>query len=186
MFDKDKAAKDIQKRTDDLYRSALVKGYETVIRELRIDLPFDLLTPEVESFLLEKHFEIPDLIDGPTETRLRAALQEAIRAGENLEKVAARVKEVFDIELGRARRIARTEVAESFNGGRFETMKEAGVHKLEWLTARDNRVRDSHADIDGQIIVLGDKFSNGLYYPLDPAGPPEEIVNCRCVALPAA
>jgi HK97 family phage portal protein len=186
MFDKEKAAKDIRQRTDPVYKSALVKGYESVLRELNLSVSFDLLTPEVESFLQEKRFEIADLIDGPAADRLRATLEEAIKAGENMDKIADRVTEVFDVERSRARRIARTEVAESFNGGRFETMKEAGVEKIEWLTARDNRVRDSHAEIDGQIIMLGDRFSNGLLYPLDPAGPPEEIVNCRCVTLPAA
>lgn len=186
LFDKEKAAQDIRRRTDPIYKSALVKGYESVIRELGIDLPFDLLTPEVESFLQQKRFEIADLIDGPAEDRLRAALAEGIQAGENLEKIADRVEEVFDIERSRAQRIARTEVAESFNGGRYETMKAAEVEKLEWLTARDSRVRDEHIILDGEIIALGDRFSNGLLYPLDPAGPPEQIVNCRCVSLPAA
>jgi uncharacterized protein with gpF-like domain len=57
---------------------------------------------------------------------------------------------------------------------------------MEWLTARDDRVRDSHQELDGEVAAVGDRFSNGLLYPLDPAGPPEEIVNCRCVALPVA
>lgn len=186
LFDKEKAAKQVRRDTDPIYKSALLKGYESVIRELGIDLPFDLLTPEVESFLAEKRFEIADLIDGPAEDRLRAALQDGVANGENLEKIADRVSEVFDMERSRARRIARTEVAESFNGGRFETMKAAEVEKLEWLTARDARVREEHVSLDGQIVTLGDRFSNGLLYPLDPAGPAEEIVNCRCVALPAA
>jgi SPP1 gp7 family putative phage head morphogenesis protein len=117
---------------------------------------------------------------------LRTQLEEGIRLGESVDKIADRVTEAFDTQRFRAYRIARTEVAESFNSGRYGTMKDAGVEKLEWLSARDDRVRDSHQEVDGEVIMLGDHFSNGLLYPLDPSGPPEEIVNCRCVSVPVA
>jgi HK97 family phage portal protein len=186
MFDEDKAAKDIEKKTEPLYKSAIEKGAETVIGELQLTIDFDFLSPGVVKFLHEKMFEIADLVDGPLRDALRYQLEEGVRLGESVDKIAARVAEVFDTQRFRAYRIARTEVAESFNSGRFATMKEAGVERIEWLSARDDRVRDSHEEVDGEVIVLGDKFSNGLLYPLDPAGPPEEIVNCRCVSVPVA
>jgi HK97 family phage portal protein len=186
MFDDEKAAADIERKTEPLYKSSLKKGAESIIEELRLTLDFDFLAPEAQKFLHEKMFEIADLVDEPVAKALRDSLEEGVRLGESVEKIAERVEEVFAVERTRARRIARTEVAESFNGGRFATMKEAGIEKIEWLSARDNRVRDSHVEVDGEIIVLGDRFSNGLLYPLDPAGPAEEIVNCRCVSLPVA
>jgi HK97 family phage portal protein len=186
MYDDEKAAADIEKRVEPIYKSSLRKGAESIIAELNLEIPFDFLAPETQKFLQEKMFEIADLVDQPVSDRLRATLQEGISAGESVDKLADRVREAFSVERVRALRIARTEVAESFNGGRFATMKEAGVEKLEWLSARDDRVRDSHVDVDGEIVVLGDRFSNGLLYPLDPGGPPEEIVNCRCVSLPVA
>ena len=186
LFDRDKAGQDIKKRTEPIYKSAAMKGIDSVLSEIGVEIDFDLLTDEVATFLAEKRFEIADLVDGPTERRLRATLEEGLLKGESIQKITARVEEAFAVERSRAARIARTEIAESFNGGRYETMKVAGVEKIEWLTARDARVRDEHVQIDGEVIALGDKFSNGLRYPLDPAGPPEEIVNCRCVPLPAA
>lgn len=186
MFDRDEAAQDIRQHTAPVYKSALDKGVKSVMDELRLDVDFSLLTPEVEAFLLEKRFEIAELVDGPVADRLRAELREGLRNGESVERIADRVEEAFAVERSRARRIARTEVAESFNGGRYESMKAAEVKRIEWLTARDARVRDEHVVMDGEVIVLGDTFSNGLRYPLDPAGAPEQIVNCRCVPLPAA
>ena len=186
MFDEEDAARDIEKKTEPLYKSAVQKGAETVIQELALSVDFNFLSPEVVKFLNEKMFEIADLVDGPVAQALRDQLREGIEKGESIDKLSARVESVFDTERSRARRIARTEVAEAFNGGRFATMKESGVSKIEWLSARDDRVRDSHEQVDGEVVVLGDKFSNGLLYPLDPAGPAEEIVNCRCVSLPVA
>jgi HK97 family phage portal protein len=186
LFDDDKAAKDIEKKTEPIYKSAMEKGAETVIRELSLEIDFSFLSPGAAKFLHEKMFEIADLVDGPLKDALRFQLEEGVRLGESVDKIADRVSETFDSQRFRAYRIARTEVAESFNGGRYATMKEAGVERIEWLSARDDRVRDSHEEVDGEVIVLGDKFSNGLLYPLDPAGPPEEIVNCRCVSVPVA
>jgi HK97 family phage portal protein len=186
MFDEDRAAKDIEKKVEPIYKSSIEKGVETVIAELRLDIDFSLLSPAVAKFLHEKMFEIADLVDGPVADMLRTQLEEGIRLGESVDKIADRVTEAFDTQRFRAYRIARTEVAESFNSGRYGTMKDAGVEKLEWLSARDDRVRDSHQEVDGEVIMLGDHFSNGLLYPLDPSGPPEEIVNCRCVSVPVA
>ena len=32
-------------------------------------------------------------------------------------------------------------------------------------------------------IPLGATFSNGLRFPNEPGGPPEEVINCRCVMV---
>jgi uncharacterized protein with gpF-like domain len=49
-----------------------------------------------------------------------------------------------------------------------------------WATQGDKRVRQSHEKIDGQVRKDGEPFPNGLRYPRDPAGPPEETKKCRC------
>ena len=49
-----------------------------------------------------------------------------------------------------------------------------------WITAGDNRVRHSHAMLDGKEISLKSTFDNGCKRPRDPNGTPAEICNCRC------
>jgi len=60
--------------------------------------------------------------------------------------------------------------------------------KFRWNTSLDTKVRDSHQTMEGQIRALGDMFETGdgneLEYPGDPAGEPEEIINCRCWRTP--
>lgn len=64
-------------------------------------------------------------------------------------------------------------------------MQDQDVEYIEWVTAGDDKVRDTHAAQEGYIQIKGEPFPNGLLYPGDPNGPPEEIYNCRCDLIPA-
>ena len=80
------------------------------------------------------------------------------------------------------------EVIGATNAGTFMTFAESGVVEgKEWLSSRDANVRPSHQTADGQRVGLNETFDVGgtaLMYPGDPAGPPGEVINCRCTVLP--
>lgn len=57
-----------------------------------------------------------------------------------------------------------------------------------WVSMRDERVRVSHWEADGQTVPINEPFTiNGykMMFPLDDSmgAPIDEIINCRCVEL---
>lgn len=81
-------------------------------------------------------------------------------------------------------RTARTMATSAENKGRqdsYDRLTNDGVIiEKEWFATLDSRVRDSHRLLDGEIVPEDEEFSNGLMYPADPDGDPEEVYNCRC------
>ena len=124
-----------------------------------------------------------------TETKRRQiikAVDDGYRSGATLPEVAAGVRAVIPaIARWSADAIARTETHGAANYGSNEAAAETGLPlRREWLAAKDERTRESHAAADGQIVGMDDPFAVGesfLMYPGDPNAPPEEVVNCRCV-----
>lgn len=94
------------------------------------------------------------------------------------------------IPKNNAMRIARTEAHRiqckaAYDAQHKAKAKGADVVK-QWDSTLDGKTRDSHRKIDGEIKELDEKFSNGLEYPGDPSGRPEEVINCRCALLQRA
>lgn len=59
----------------------------------------------------------------------------------------------------------------------------AGLVVREWVSRRDDRVRDTHVAVDGHELPVGERFTVGtdrLLFPTDPAGSPAETYGCRC------
>ena len=82
----------------------------------------------------------------------------------------------------RAGVIARTETNAAANFGMLIAANDLGIEvQKQWVTAKDERVRKAHMILDGDVVNIDGKFSNGMLFPSDPAGGPKEVINCRCV-----
>ncbi len=113
--------------------------------------------------------------------------------GESLEKISKRLAENLSTQnMNHMRTFARTAMTGAQNSGRNESLKRAkemGINVVkEWMATLDGRTRDSHRDMDGEQIPVGDKwnttrFSNKLRFPGDPEGPAREVYNCRCTLV---
>jgi len=184
VFDKPKAKRALTKASEPLYRVTIQRGAEAVIAELDLGVVVDMTDPRIVGKIAELTGKITR-IDDTIESELRASLAEGTQAGESAGEIAARVREVMDASRSRSLTIARTESGQAFGWGRFAEMRDAGILQHEWVAARDDKVREDHQAEDGSVVSIGEAFPvTALLYPLDSSGPPEQIINCRCVAVP--
>ena len=116
--------------------------------------------------------------------KMNSAITQGILQGESVDKVADRLMRVTDMNASAAMRNARTMVGSAESEARLDSFMRAaemGIkQKKTWIATLDDRVRDSHAELDGETVPLEEPFSNGLMYPRDPSGEPAEVYNCRC------
>lgn len=93
----------------------------------------------------------------------------------------------------RAETIARTESLRAVHEGQAEMIQQAidegavqpGQMKMTWISARDQRTRDTHLSLDGTVAEIGAPFTTSegttIRFPGDPEAPAGEVINCRCV-----
>jgi hypothetical protein len=127
-----------------------------------------------------------------TRTVLRASKEGKPLTRKQIDAMVKRYRERF-IKY-RSEVIARTESMRAVHQGTeafYEKAIESGVLERDsivktWITARDDRVRDSHAKMHGQQRKIGELFdsaSGKIAYPGDPSAPARETIQCRCVVV---
>ena len=119
--------------------------------------------------------------------KINAETLQGILQGESMDKIAKRLRNVQEMNRTQAIRSARTIVTGAETKGRQDSYARAEADGIilqkEWLSTNDGRTRHSHAMLDGAIVDQDKKFENGLMYPGDPSGRPEEVYNCRCTLV---
>lgn len=115
---------------------------------------------------------------------VNAEILQGILQGESIPKIAQRLQNVCGSNKAVAIRNARTMITASQNSGRIAGFRQAEsdgvIMKKVWIATEDSRTRDSHIAINGEMQDNNKTFSNGLMFPGDWSGRPEEVYNCRC------
>ena len=141
--------------------------------------------PKAEEDLLNRTFRTSQNTLNRVDNQLNQIISDGYREGKGINQVANDITQRFDqLADWEARRIARTEINTSHNQATRDQYREDGVEYTQWIAANDDRTRDSHVDVDGEIIPIDGKYSNGLAFPGDTSGPLEEWINCRCSNAP--
>jgi HK97 family phage portal protein len=153
---------------------------DDAVSEYGVGISFNLQDPKIQTWIDWKLENSALEINKVT----RDAIQEAVKEGEGISDIADRIRSLFEETYKhRAETIARTEVISANNKASLEGMKQCGITTKSWLTAGDERVRETHAVLDEVTIGIDEKFNVGGYeadMPGDPNLPPEESINCRC------
>lgn len=125
-------------------------------------------------------------------TRLQMRSLIALARDESLtvDDIAAAIQTKFEQYSDyRAFRIARTEVVAASNFGSYFAALQASDNigvttEKEWVDSSDDRVRESHKDMDGERVPVDQKYSNGMDYPADMLnGQAKEVIHCRCAQV---
>lgn len=155
-----------------------IQGGEGVIEDFGLGIGFDGNSPFMQTFFRGREKLIKD-INITTFEKLKFQIQQGINEGETTKEIAKRIGNVFDEAEGpRAMKIARTEVNTANNYGHHEAMRQANVDKHIWITAADERVRDTHIQNEGDGCIPREQPFSGT----GEVSPGE--INCRCVELP--
>ena len=128
-------------------------------------------------------------INQTTQHIVEESLSASIRDGDTPDVTINKLAEKLAPERTQARAdgIAAGEATAAMNAGAFEVIKDVmavgGVATKTWLTMRDEKVRDSHAVLDGTSELAGGVFLVGGHpapYPGHHSLPVEQRINCRC------
>ena len=157
-------------------------GGNRALADLGIALAFNLKNEGMISAIQEAGTKITGQVSNTTLNKFRSTFDKMYKeVGMTPYELEKRIKGLFpETYKNRARTIARTETARVQSYTQYETYGKNYVEKLAWSSLIDERTRESHVFVDGEVVAYGTPFMNGLLYPHDGNGPADETISCRC------
>lgn len=126
---------------------------------------------------------LPDIVEN-TKKSIIEAVKTATEAGSSISGIESSIKDYFNSNRSRSLTIARTESSTLVNTSRFDVFQNENIKKHKWVSSIDGATRPEHVKMNGEIVEVGKKFSNGLKFPNDPRGKAKQVINCRCTTVP--
>ena len=148
-------------------------------RALGIDLRSVVQQEDLADYLNAAVSRNVSLITGLADDTLKRIEQTVYNnsiAGNSVVTLRKALQKDFGIGDRRAQLIARDQTATFVSDLTRIRQEQAGVTSYIWTTARDERVRERHRELDGETFKWGE--ATGAEDGLPPGGP----INCRCVA----
>jgi SPP1 gp7 family putative phage head morphogenesis protein len=176
--------------TEVFKQSYYYRGY--VIETLAGFRVFNMLN---QKFIDEVTYNDMDLIKWDTRVKennkmlirqLKESITSGLIQGYSYEKIAKEVTERMDIGKKKAVKIVQTETHRSNQQANLKSMQDAVskgvIMKKRWLSSLDQKTRDTHRNLDGQIVEVDEYFESKGKRALAPGkfGRAEEDINCRC------
>lgn len=172
-------------------RNAYVSGLMLGMRDTNSAIDFNLFEPNIYRAVESRLNFFAEKVNDNTFNLISDTINEGLGKGESISDISKRIDNIYEYSrLHRSRVTAQTEVIGATNDGQLRAYHEAGMEAKEWLSARDEKVRDSHQAAEGQIVGITEDFTTGdgnkLQYPGDRNSGADagDIINCRCTVLP--
>lgn len=116
----------------------------------------DIFTPELATGLyrdfITANVDLITSIDARFFADIQTAVTDAVRTGRSTAELRKEVQARYSVSRSRAELIARDQIGK-FNGQVTEyRQRSVGIAKYMWSTSGDERVRESHKELDGKIF----------------------------------
>ncbi len=146
-------------------------------------IAFAILQPGLDAYAVQEASFLASVMCNSTGKAVAAVMQTQVAEGALIADTRKALLEIPGFSRKRAQLVARTQTTRVFNGAARaamshwqDTQPETVRVTKTWLTAQDDRVRDEHADLDGETVGINETFgTTGLSEPSEP--------NCRCTTV---
>lgn len=114
-------------------------------------------------------------------TQLRNDVMKNVSQGQRANNLVKSIQNRYNVTKSKAQFLARQETSLLMSKMRETRYTGAGINKYKWKTANNERVRDRHRELNGNVYqwstppIINEKGDRGH---------PGEDFNCRCVAVP--
>lgn len=121
-------------------------------------------------------------------SKIRQTVTQGLHNGETYKQMSDRLNEALSGDVVNPMRIVRTEGHRVFSEAKKDKLDEAdkaGIKMMKvWVTSRDERVRSSHAEMDGIMVPYEEDFvmpDGARGFGPGMIGAPQHDINCRCI-----
>lgn len=153
--------------------------YRAMERAIGVNLSTVVANENLTDTLVAKTRENVSLITSiPDEyfKKIEVAVFEGTTQGNRASSLIKEIQHIGKVTKSRAKLIARDQTSKLNSALVQQRQENLGVVEYIWRTAKDDRVRPSHASKNGKVF----RWDN----PPKDTGHPGEDINCRCVAQP--
>lgn len=180
----------------DVLGESYLEGYYLTAWAVETDtltkLSYSAVTPETITKMIENPISglvLSDRLEkvrGEVVWKIQQEVTQGLVKGETYGTMAKRLKEALEGDAAKALRIVRTESKRSIETAKHDSAvhatKNGVVMMKEWNTVQDERVRSSHAPLDGVKIPTDEYFEIDGERAEAPTmfSSPEHSINCRC------
>lgn len=189
LFSVDEAGKVLAQRLVPEEFEAYLAAGRHVIDLFNLGIDWEADSSTAQAFYAQKDLLVRTLPETYHE-QIRGTIMNVLENGEPLQSAIDAIETMYQEQYGDAntpgaKRIAETEMCGAYNIASEDAYEEAGVEYHEWLHSfAAAHPRETHIAAHGEVVKIGEPFSNGLMYPHDPAADAEETINCGCTTAP--
>lgn len=141
----------------------------------------DFIESEAEKYAVNIKLPIKNFAQSQIDS-LRKMVQDNAEKGYRFDRLVSIIEDKFEVSRNKAKFLSLQETSLFVSKMKEERYKQSGIDQYKWSSSKDEKVRDDHRKLDGNIY----SFANPPIVDSSTGrrANPGEDFNCRCVAIP--